>query len=318
LGYLPFRAEPICEWNEDCDLQQFLCDLFDAPSVVYAPDGSKHEGNYRDYGRDLFHQEVPVVTSLAADLTKVSSHDYHQDHARIRGQTHDFMGDPLFGLAAKGVMACKGILSAILSESGFMSLHHILESDSDLDCSLHLLKTHHYKQSGYCLRAFLENSVLPVYFAAHPSDYKSWKQGSLHLPPLRGPKGLLEVMRGEGLIDASIKEAVSGVYGALNAFVHSSAPAMIHTGHETGNWRGLSFKLDAIHGWCELVAKACDARIRLAERENDHWHQFRSKAPTMCDTCHEKEFIRAAEKASHHQLWKYQCRKCGSVSFRDA
>ena len=50
------------------------------------------------------------------------------------------------------------------AESAFFSLAHILETFSDLECSILLASRLYYKQAIQVLRSYLETSVLQLYF----------------------------------------------------------------------------------------------------------------------------------------------------------
>src|SRR6202022_4303629 len=110
---------------------------------------------------------------------------HHQDPKKIQKTPHNFLKDKQFGEAAKAVIAWNAVESAILSESAFVSIYHILEAGCDLDCSVYLAKTHYYKQAGYCLRAFVENVTLPLYFSQNPKHFAAWKKDEFRIPRLR-------------------------------------------------------------------------------------------------------------------------------------
>lgn len=314
LNHLPFKAEAISRWKRDSDLAKFLVTLFDQPCVITAPDGSEHHSNYSDYGYDLFDGGKDKVNTLAKELSESSVNDYHQNPKKIQSKKHNFLTDAKFGLAAKSIVAWDGIDSATLSEDAFVSIYHTLEAGSDLDCSVTLLKSFHYKQAGYCLRAFIENATLPLYFSQNPEKFELWKKEGFNTPSFRRKNdGLLDQLVSQGVLPADLAGRVGAVYGKLNAFVHSSISSMIHSGHDTGEWRGLCFKLDKVHNWCDLVTECVEVGIQLAKIQTDIWLKTLISNPDICTICHsennfEKKQVRSAGK---DLMFEFICKKCG-------
>jgi len=312
VSHLPFREEPIRKWSSGGDLATFLTDLFDQPCVIIAPDGSRHESNYSDYGAHLFEGGVAEMRQLAGELSEVSIQVYHQDSAKREVMSRDFLEDPKFGRVAKALVAWKAIDSAILSESAFVSIYHTLEAGSDLDCSVLLLKQHYYKQAGYCLRAFIENVTLPLWFAQAPEAFEDWRNDEFRVPRFRGSNGLLKKFADQNLISVSLADQLSLFYGRLNAYVHSTAETMIHTGHDSGDWRGLSFKQDQLYAWCDLAAGCVDAAIRMAKIQTDTWLAGRGANPKKCVICHATDDYTVEEETfGGRPTYRLRCNKCG-------
>jgi len=92
LGFLPFKSEPISDWVTTTDLAEFLFELFNQPSVIIAPDGSKHESNYSSYGKHLFEDGVAAMAALANELATASTDVHHQNPKKIKKEQHDFLG----------------------------------------------------------------------------------------------------------------------------------------------------------------------------------------------------------------------------------
>lgn len=314
LRYLPFKSESISSWRHKTDLAVFLFELFNQPCVITAPDGSRHESNYSSYGKHLFQQGITDMMVLAKELSVASLDVHHQNPKRIRRRKHNFLKDSQFGEAAKALIAWKAVDSAILSESAFISIYHILEAGSDLDCSVNLAKTHFYKQGAYCLRAFVENITLPLFFSKNPDEFALWKRDQFRVPRFRGKGGLLEQLIKQKLIDRDLADQIAAVYGRLNAYVHSSVENMIHRGHDTGEWRGLCFKLDEFHNWCGLAAECIDASVRMAKVQTDIWLSGPGADPHMCTICHAKNNYSTRRKMFASQpLLELTCNQCGHV-----
>jgi hypothetical protein len=216
VSHLPFTEEPISKWSSEGDLATFLTDLFEQPCVIIAPDGSRHESNYSDYGVYLYDGGVTEMRQLAGELSEVSTEVYHQDPTKREAISRDFLNDLKFGRAAKALIAWKAIDSAILSESAFVSIYHTLEAGSDLDCSVLLLKQHYYKQAGYCLRAFIENITLPLWFALEPMAFNGWKKDEFRVPRFRGNNGLLKNFAAQNFISETLADQLGSLYGRLN------------------------------------------------------------------------------------------------------
>jgi hypothetical protein len=315
VNHLPFKAESIHRWKKSSDLPQFLVTLFDQPCVITGPDGVEHHSNYSDYGFYLFDGGIKKMKALAEELSESSLQVYHQNPEKIQKKKHDFLKDDQFGLAAKSVNAWDGITSAMLSESAFVSIYHTLEAGSDLDCSVTLLKSFHYKQAGYCLRAFIENVTLPLYFSQNPDKYELWKQEGFNTPSFRRKKdGLLNQLASQGILTADLAERVGIVYGKLNAFVHNSVSSMIHSGHDAGEWRGLCFKLDEVHKWCGLVSECVEVGILLAKIQTEMWLKTLASKVDVCSICHSENNYdkKQVDSAGKDSMFEFTCKKCGN------
>jgi hypothetical protein len=313
LKFLPFKSDPISAWTSATDLRKFLIELFNQPSVIIAPDGSRHESNYSHFGESLFDEGITKMAQLATEFSTGSTQVHHQDSKKISKKEHDFLQDPHFGRTAKALIAWQGVDSAILSESVFVSIHHILEAGSDLDCSVELAKTYYYKQASYCLRAFIENVTLPLYFSQNPSDFAEWKKEQFRMPRFRGERGLLDQLVGQGLLSEKLGERVNVIYGQLNAYVHSSVEKMIHKGHDTGDWRGLSFKLDEFQVWSSSLSSAVEVGIQIMKIQTDIWEKTLHDDPDMCTICHSSNHYTVKPKSfAGHSLLEFTCKKCGN------
>jgi hypothetical protein len=310
LNHLPFKAEAINRWKNNSDLPKFLVALHDQPCVITGPDGVEHHSNYSDYGIYLFDGGLEKMRALAQELTDSSVNVYHQNPEKIKKKKHDFLKDKKFGLAAKSIVAWDGIDSAVLSESAFVSIYHTLEAGSDLDCSVTLLKSFHYKQAGYCLRAFIENVTLPLYFSHNEDKYELWKNDGFYVPSFRRKKeGLLDQLVSQKILTADLANKVGAVYGKLNAFVHSSVSSMIHSGHDAGEWRGLCFKLDEVYKWCDLVSECVEVGIQLAKIQTETW----SRNLDTCSICHSENNYeeKRVDTVGEKQFVELVCKKCG-------
>jgi hypothetical protein len=312
LKVLPFKPEAISAWSSETDLSKFLIELFNQPSVITAPDGSIHNSNYSHYGSYLFDEGITAMTRLAKEFSEGSLHVHHQNREKIEKREHDFLKDPNFGRAAKALVGWRGIDSAILSESAFVSIYHILEAGSDLDCSVELAKMYYYKQACYCLRAFVENVTLPLYFSQNPGDFAEWKRDKFRAPQFRGKRGLLDQLVRQGLLTKKLRDIVADVYERLNAYVHSSVERMIHKGHDAGDWRGLSFKLDELEVWSSSLVACVETGIQIMKIQTDVWEKAVGDDPDMCTICHSHDHYTVKSKRfGSVPILEFTCKQCG-------
>lgn len=314
LTHLPFKAEPIASWTETSDLGKFLTALFDQPYEMTAPDGTTHESTYAGYGSYLLNYEGNRIKAHAEELSQISENVYHQNPDKIKPRRIDFLNDARFGQAAKSLVAWKGVTGAMLSDGIFVSIYHSLEAETDIDCSIALVKAHYYKQAGYCLRAFLENATLPLYFSQNPDKYAAWKKEQFHVPSFRKKgDGVLDRLVSQKIIGENLGARVGDVYGKLNAYVHSSVASMIHSGHEQGEWRGLCFKIDELYNWCDLLSECVEVGIQLAKIQTDVWLKILNSNPDICTICHTTNNFQKKEIPwkGHGALFEFICNQCG-------
>ena len=82
----------------------------------------------------------------------------------------------------------------------FFSVEHVLESLSEIECSILLASNISYKQSLQILRNFLEDILIELHFCCQRPDFDNWKQKIYRIPPLRGPKGVLKRLVIKGIL----------------------------------------------------------------------------------------------------------------------
>src|ERR1035437_2871627 len=123
----------------------------------------------------------------------------------------DFWNDEAFGLLAKYYVAWDGMVSGILSESGFFSLGHTLESQEDLNCSIVLASNLYYKQALQSLRNFLEGVVVQLYFCDNQTAFANWKADSFNTPSFRGRNGMLRDLRSRGILTDDLTRIASNL-----------------------------------------------------------------------------------------------------------
>jgi hypothetical protein len=151
-----------------------------------------------------------------------------------------------------------------------------------------------------------------LYFSQNPSDLAQWKREQFRVPRFRGERGLLEQLVRQGLLSKKLSDRVAAVYGQLNAYVHSSVEKMIHKGHDTGDWRGLSFKLDEFQVWSSSLIAAVEAGIQIMKIQTDVWERALDDDPDMCTTCHShSNYAVRRRRFGSIPLLEFTCKQCG-------
>jgi len=242
--------EPISNWADDCDLRRLLSEgvLLGSPGDHYAV--------------SLFQEGRERLIALAKEFREHAL--LHPDSmANVQDEVPNFEEDMSFGWMAKHAVAFDGILNAMLSDGAFVSLPHILETDSDLECSRLLASRMYYKQAFQSLRGVIELSVAQVHFTAHPADFHSWVQGAWRLPTMRGSRGWLATLKAEGALTGNVDEETAELYGVLNGTVHASETRLVHSGLPRGRWSGLQFKREQFDDWCTCYGRAVSICLRL-------------------------------------------------------
>ncbi len=110
----------------------------------------------------------------------------------------DFYQDAQFGQVAKYAIALKCCIHRILEDAGFYSLAHVLEAESDMDCSLLF------------------------------SDFDNWKGNNYRTPNLRGRDGLIQRLLKKNIIYEPLATQTANLYGNLSAYVHGSQNTLVH------------------------------------------------------------------------------------------
>lgn len=313
LEHLPFTADPLLSWQEGTDLHSFLLDISDQEGTILLSDGRKEIVNYRDYGDYLFHQGKREYRNWAYHFTQsaeksVVAYKGFADSVTLP----DFYEDESFGTVAKYLVAWDGVVHTALSSGAFFSIAHILESLDDIECSCKLASELYYKHASQIIRSFLEDLVLPIYFAENPSAYSSWKQNKYRTPPLRGRKGILTELENDGVLSDELAGDVSELYGDLNSFIHGSEKRLVNRGHYSRSWVGHAFDIDAYLEWCNNVMKAITLGIHLLNINLSQWEALRIQHKVLCPICHnDKNFRIETLTFGGEKFTSYLCESCG-------
>ena len=324
LTYLPFHSEPLSSWDQETDLLQFLFSLYDSPYEMVSQNGTRTTGNYRDFGEHLYREgrarsrhwveqfgrHVREATPAPASVVQrvvvpCFDHDFH------------------FGLALKYWIAFDGICQAVLSESAFFSIEHVLESESELECSFLLAAHLYYKQALQTLRNFLEELLLPIHFCSNRTDFARWRANNYRTPSIcssRRYKGLSQILVDTGILPPDTGREIESLYRDLNASIHGSEARLTHRGIFSHEYRGEVFKLDDFHLWCAYFSRSTDLGIRLLRTNIVQWDDLRPAQRTFCDVCHnDRDFDTETSDFAGIPETIVRCRICGNVMhFSDA
>jgi hypothetical protein len=169
VGTLPLKSESIALWSKPSDLHSFLCDLYDDDGEIIDQSGVRTAVNHRDYGDTLFERGklsfLPMASEFQAIAEKNRAEPDPFGNPIQIDSPPNFAQDASFGLMATHAVAWAAVVEALLSDSQFFSLPHILEAREELDCSVLLAKNLYYKQALQMLRSLLELNVAHVHFA---------------------------------------------------------------------------------------------------------------------------------------------------------
>lgn len=312
LHYLPFSAEPLLIWDENTDLLQFLCELNNQPGVIVLADGTRENINYSDTGVYAYQGAKKKSRSWAHQYLQ-SAMDSPPSPGAYKKEilVPDFYEDPLFGEMCKYAIAWEEVVGAALSSSAFFSIAHILESIDDLNCSLDLAARLYYKQASQVLRSFVEDLVLPVYFAQHPQSYSKWKADNYWTPSLRGRNGILKTLVSQEVMSQDLADQISTLYGDLNSFVHGSERRLLNKGQYTSTWLGHVFNSDDYQTWCSQLKESVSIGVNLLKINLDQWNDFRLRHTIMCPICHNtSEFSDERFVFGGEEFTRYHCHQC--------
>lgn len=313
VALLPFHIEPLSNWTEGCDLYRFLYSLFDQTTIATNAAGETFEINYSSYGKHLFEKGIERLILASDDFYKNASEA--TPVPATERQVEDipyFSEDDNFSLVAKYAIAWDSVLSAVLSESAFFSLAHVLETDTELNSSMLLASNLYYKQALQVLRNFLEEVVVELHFCANPNVFEGWKSGRFRMPRFRGKSGMLRELVSEKLLSEELASVASNLYENLNGSIHGAEDRLVHTGIFTGNNAGLLFKYDRFTEWARYFSECVDFGIQVRRLTVNYWAQSRPDDRIQCNVCHQEDFNVENDIFAGHSYLKLTCRNCGS------
>ncbi len=278
IDILPFSAEPISQWKTNVDIRLFAEALYPPP---FNPPSTRELDP--DFEREIQEQARIFTKNLMESPNASASIDFYHDHR--------------FGQVAKYTLALKCCILSLLEDGRFYSLAHILEAESDLDCSLLLASHFYYKQSTLMLRSVLEEVFLPIHFCDSVSDFEAWKANSYRTPNLRGKDGLIKKLHKKNIIDEPLAIQTANLYAHLSGYVHGSQNILIHRNIHLGQRHAVKFNEEVFSAWCRLFCECIETCIRLLKINNDQWSTIRSlkfealakAGKTFCNQCHNED-----------------------------
>ena len=146
IDCLPLSAQRVSEWEIGNDLGRFFTELHNVRLGALLSDGTYAVGRSKDLVPEIFQREHDKAIQLRKQFCK---------EINDRPESIE-LAESKLGRALKYFAAWNVVSAAVREESAFTSLPHVLEGSADLECVLHLLTTHFYKQASLILRAFLE------------------------------------------------------------------------------------------------------------------------------------------------------------------
>ena len=295
LDVLPFTLEPISRWTHESDLMEFITTLL--PYSEY----------FFDRRRDEFRviADKFMINAAKAELPRSAKEAVES--------IPEFGNDEAFGLAAKYTIAWFIVTQALLEESAFFSLPHMLEAYSELECSFLLASNMYYKQALQVLRNLLENSVLQMHFCGNAEEFKKWKENDYQVPPLRGKSGMLTSLVQQGVLSQELATAASHLYGELNGCIHGAEKRLIHQGVFTGQYAGQIFKYARFEEWCHYLSRCTDFAIRAQYTTVQLWQGRRYQTGIICSVCHSPNLEVEDVMLDGNSTTTFRCRACGEV-----
>jgi hypothetical protein len=217
------------------------------------------------------------------------------------------------GLALKYRLAWQAVCNAVLSESAFVSLPHVLESEEELACSIDLAKNCYYKQAAQVLRAFLEGQVVDLVLACDAAAFIQWKQGTYRVPPLRGRAGILQQLQKAGVLGDALCRRVDTAYENFNSYIHGAERTLINAGLFAGQHTGRVFRPDKLHLWASQLGETVQIGILVMSIKADIWlNELRNKLK-ICQICNEERLEEIGSFSfGGNAFFTCRCRTCSN------
>ncbi|MCC5641388.1 hypothetical protein LC607_00125 [Nostoc sp. CHAB 5824] len=313
IELLPFTPEAIISICEESDLNKYLTCLFNKNAIIINPNGEEMAINYSSYGSYRLKIGIEYFQSLAQEFQEKAQKMMPAPAARKYAEDvpNFFEHDVNFGQMAKCAIAWDGTVSEVLSEEAFFSLTHLLEAQSDLECSILLCSNLFYRQALQVLRNYVEGMVIQLFFCENINDFEKWKLGQFHLPSIRGNNGILKQLSTMGFLPNELASKASDLYGDLNGSIHGAENKLINRGLFEGKWAGLIFQYFRFQEWCEYYTRCVYLGIPLLRLIVNRWSEVSPKDEVICSTCHRDDFDIEEFKAIDREFIKLICRNCG-------
>jgi hypothetical protein len=305
LTRIPFASESVRSWNHESDIALFIKDICDVPLKGLYPDGSWRTGNSSKRAAESFAEGKEASLTYHENFVK-SQTDSNAVAHRLSNKSASAVG-----LALKYLLAWRTLTDTLLSQSAFNSLPHILEADTDLECSLDLAISHYYKQAAQVLRSFLEEQVIDLLLAHNAKAFEDWKHGSFRVPSLRGKNGLLKLLESDRIIVSPLRARVDLAYDQLNSYVHGAETTLIHSGVFKGKHRGRVLDSKKLDIWSKQVTEVVEIGLWLMKEKTHIWSNNLQSQFTMCGICRENTLQEAGGFSfAGTNFLKFRCAAC--------
>ena len=220
---------------------------------------------------------------------------------------------------AQYLCAWEGVVSNVLSESAFFSLSHILESQDDLMCSLHLAGNFYIKQALQGVHNFLADVMLPAYFLASEGAYLQWRDDGGKTPFLGRRDVILATLVEQEVIAQDMADEVTALAQAVNDAVHWHEVRTTHAGLAAGDWLGRAHNETSFKRWCELTSDAIDNGIRLMRKHLEQLDDARIEADARCIAClTPRPTMGVVDECGDDPLLHLTCERCSYTWTVDA
>jgi hypothetical protein len=279
INRLPLTRDGVVRWTTGSDLYSLIADLCCVRTIMVTKE-EERETDFTTQASDRFSEACASAKRLLKRFAKGPK----APAIRILGQ------DPILGGALKSIVAWDVVVDALLSESAFPSLPHLLESSSDLQSSAWLASEGFYKQANQVLRGFLEAQVVAVALATDKASFRLWRLGQYPGGPLRGKNGLLRRLQSNGILEEPLIIRFAALYKELNAEIHGSEGTFIHSGIFAGVHEGHVFRPDRLTQWCSRIIEAVEISLPTLRAEVDRW-QSESRDSSTCNVCREGPLV---------------------------
>jgi hypothetical protein len=305
LECLPFTAQKVNDWTIGNDLGRFITALLKTRVGALFSDGAYMSRSAEEIAPSSFQRERRQAIKLRKLFVK-----------RINKEFGDIeLCEAELGRALKYVAAWNAVSNAILEESAFTSLPHVLEGSADLESIVRLLAWHFYKQTSQVLRSFLEGQVVDLTLARNDADFASWKAGTYKVPNIRGAKGLLTQAVSRGDLTNEMKERIDVLLDQLNASVHGAERTLIHSDTFTGRHSGHAFRLDKFLLAATLLAEVVEICLHVMRVKTAIWGRILKAKTDKCEICREPTLTDIAEFEFGNRIFVLRrCPECGHKS----
>jgi hypothetical protein len=305
IDCLPLSTQRVSEWEIGNDLGRFFTELHNVRLGALLSDGTYAVGRGKDLVPEVFQREHDKAIQLRKKFDK---------EINVRPESIE-LAESKLGRALKYFAAWNVVSAAVREESAFTSLPHVLEGSADLECVLHLLTTHFYKQASLILRAFLEGQIVDLALARDENAFLSWKAGTYKVPSIRGRKGLLAeaVLRGE--LSIEFKSEIESLYDQLNSSVHGAERTLIHSGVFIGRYSGHAFRLEKFLALTDQLSDVTDVCLQLMRIKTVVWSRALKGKTDKCESCRDSTLVSVAEfEFGNREFVLKRCQSCGHKS----